>query len=222
MAKPINYRRVLAPNVPTPEWMPRFTVPGRVKMIPGGRTGVDYKMVISTYEPHYHYTARIGWPSFPGNLSVPIYFEKTLESLPKAHRVFAEGTIDFGSLISGMSTFMPEIRVLPPESLTSTGGEFIVFNPSLLSTFTSGEVVIDDRLFEMMQPVEAKKVWKEDFAFAAPVNSTGSGAIIHTPKLDISITFPPLETIEERIERSATISKVDRIIEPDEEEFVDY
>ena len=88
--------------------------------------------------------------------------------------------------------------------------------------FTSGEVIIDERFLEMIQPVEAKQVLKEDFAFAAPIDATGAGALIHTPKLDISVAFPPLETFEERIESSANIRKVDKIIEPDEDYIVDY
>ncbi len=149
-----------------------------------------------------------------GARQVPVYVEKTLETRPKAHNVLGRGTIDFQGLVNSLiPAALPTLRKLGPGTRVPPGSEFISFTPELVRWFGSGEITINDDTIAAFQPVSYSELVRNDFALGMPVGVTESGLVIHTPKDGYSLTFPPLETLEERIERAATLRKVDEMIE---------
>jgi hypothetical protein len=199
---------------------PRIRIGDQLLLIPAGRSGVDFKLVMKTPEPDYHYTISVSYPSVSTPWQLPIYAEKTLETHPKAHHVIGRGTVNLERVVESIiPSALPTIRKLGPEKGAESGSEFIVFTPQLVEWFGSGEITLDERTLGLFQPVSYTELRKNDFALGMPVGVTGSGLIIHTVNTDYSMTFPSFDTLEERIERAATLRKVDEYIDAlDEDE----
>jgi hypothetical protein len=197
-------------------------IPGVLEMIPGGQPGYDYKMILNTYDPRFHHTISIG-AFTSGTTSLPIYVEKTLHTTPKAHNVFGRGSLDIPKLVSSLfPAAIPTVTQINLQDNAYRDGEWIVFTPEMLQTFSSGPLTFDNRILATFQPVPTSQVVNSDFGIAASVfNTTGSGIVVHSKRGDFGINFPPFDTIDERIERAATIRKVDEYIEGYDEDYTD-
>ena len=86
--------------------------------------------------------------------------------------------------------------------------------PQLIGWFGSGQISINEETISALQPVSYSELRDSDFAIGIPVGVTGSGIVVHAPGIDLSMTFPGIETLEKRIERAAVLRKVDEVIDP--------
>jgi len=192
-------------------------------LIPAGRSGVDFKLILKTPEPGCHYTISVSYPSTSNPWRLPVYAEKTLETRPKAHNVIGRGEINLHTIVETfVPAALPVIKKLGPENTLTSGSEFLVFTPELMGWFGSGQITINEHTLELLRPVSYSELRKNDFAIGMPVGVTGSGIMLHTGNTDYSMAFPSFDTIEERIERAATLRKVDEYIEGLDEDETEY
>jgi hypothetical protein len=158
---------------------PRVKIGDQFMLIPAGRSGVDFKLIMKTPEPDYHYTISVSYPSASIPWQLPIYAEKTLETHPKAHHVIGRGTVNLQKMVESIiPAALPTIRTLGPGMGAESGSEFIAFTPQLVEWFGSGEITIDERTLSLFQPVSYTELRKTDFALGMPVGVTGSGLVI--------------------------------------------
>ena len=193
---------------------PRLRYGDEFLIVPGGHSGYDMKLIIKTPEPDYHYTLSARYPSDQNRWQMPVYFEKTLETHPKAHKIMGRGSVDFNEFVGSLVTVAtPTISRLDRGVLPE--GEFVPMTEQLINRFRGGEIdmKVESSLFK---PLPFAEIAKQEFALGFPT-VTGSGLVIHTTTSDYSVTFPPFETLEKRIERSATLHRVEEYIEPDED-----
>lgn len=135
-----------------------------------------------------------------------------------------KGSINLQDVVSSVvGAGLPTIQVHRPGEARLSGSEFIALTPQLVEWFSSGEINIDETTLNRFHPVSYSELTKYDFAIRMPVGVTGSGLVFCTPKAEISVTFPPIDTLEERLERAAIFRKVNEFIEPfSDDEIPDY
>jgi len=202
---------------------PRIKFGDQFMLIPAGRSGVDFKIVIKTPEPGYHYTVSVAYPSVSNPWQLPIYAEKTLETTPKAHNIIGRGSVNLQKMVeSVVPAAFPVVSKVNPETFSHSGEEFIVFTPETIRGFGKGEITLDEQTLGLFQPVSYNDLMSNSFAIGMPIGVTGSGILLHTTAADYSMTFPSFDTIEEKIERAATLRKVDEYIEARDEDTEDY
>jgi hypothetical protein len=202
---------------------PRIKIGDQFMLIPAGRSGVDFKLILKTQEPGYHYTISVSYPSTSNPWQLPIYAEKTLETRPKAHNIIGRGEVNLQRVVEAVvPAALPVVKKLGPENTPTSGSEFLVFTPELMGWFGTGQITINEQSLELFQPVSYSEMKRNEFAIGMPVGVTGSGIVLHTASSDYSMTFPSFDTLEERIERAATLRKVDEYIEGLDEEETEY
>jgi hypothetical protein len=193
---------------------PRIRIGDEFMLIPAGRSGVDFKLILKTPEPGFHYTIGVSYPSVSNPWQLPIYAEKTLETYPKAHNVIGRGEVNLQKAVeSVIPAALPVVKKIDPKNAPAIGSEFLVLTPQLMGWFGSGQITVNERTLGLLQPVSYAEMKRNDFAIGKPVGVTGSGIVLHTASSDYSITFPPFDTLEERIGRAATLRKVNEYIE---------
>lgn len=79
--------------------------------------------------------------------------------------------------------------------------------------FTSSQITFDENAINRFLPVSYSELRKNDSAIGMQVGLTESSLVIRTKNGDYSMTFPSIDTLEERIERSATLRKVDEMLD---------
>ena len=201
---------------------PGIRIPGVLELIQAGHPGYDFKMIVNTFDPDFHHTISIGIPT-SGSTSLPIYVEKTLHTTPKAHNVFGRGLLDVPKLAGSLfPAAIPTVTQFNLRDSAYQDSQWAVFTPEMLQAISSGPLTLDSSTLASFQPVSTSQVLRSDFSFAASVfNTTGSGLVIHSNSGDFGINFPPFDTIDERIERAATMKEVDEYFEGYDEDYTD-
>jgi hypothetical protein len=185
-----------------------------LELIPAGRSGVDFKMIIKTQKACSHHTVSVGYPHPSNPWELPLYAEETLETRPKAHHVIGRGVVNMRSVVDSiLPAGLPVIQKLTTKNQPDPSSEFVAFGPQFAQVFTSGRITLTEETFSFFQPVTYSELDHEDFLLAAPVGVTGSGIIIGNRTDRYSLTFPSFDTIDERLERIAVMRKVDEYIE---------
>ena len=201
---------------------PRIKIADELELIPAGRSGIDFKMIIKTPEVGSHHTVSVGYPQPSNPWKLPFYVEKTLETWPKAHHIIGRGKVNMQSLVNSIvPAGIPVIQKLTPSTEPCPSSKFISFGPQFVQVFTSGQITLTEEMLSLFQPVPYRDLSRENFILAAPVGVTGSGVVIGTRTDRYSMTFPSLDMIDERIERAAVVRKVDEYIESLDDDYTE-